>query len=151
MGTKGQRSDIEMNAFWAAAAAMTPVTAPEDKLSRAVMCILDFFYEPDKRAIELRNAIVDTAAGWKLIKTKPHCDRTDWTLLKKKFHSDEVSKPDNDHMSEIQVNVTDDGGTCRTSSTNKATGMTTQIAPETRSPYRRCSLRFRRRTPTGVP
>ena len=111
MGTKGRRSDIDMNAFWAAAAAIVPVTAREDKLVRAVMRILGLRYESVKRAIELRKAMVDTAAGWKWIKTKPHCDHTDWTPLIKWLHSDEASTPDNDHKSEIKVNVTDDGTT----------------------------------------
>ena len=111
MGTKGRRSDIDMNAFWAAAEAIVPVTAREDKLVRAVMRILGLRYESVKRAIELRKAMVDTAAGWKWIKTKPHCDRTDWTLLIKWLHSDEASTPDNDHKSEIKVNVTDDCAT----------------------------------------
>ena len=111
MGTKGRRSDIDMNAFWAAAAAIVPVTAREDKLVRAVMRILGLRYESVKRAIELRKAMVDTAAGWKWIKTEPHCDRTDWTPLIKWLHSDEASTPDNDHKSEIKVNVTDDGTT----------------------------------------
>ena len=111
MGTKGRRSDIDMNAFWAAAAAIVPVTAREDKLVRAIMRILGLRYESVKRAIELRKAMVDTTAGWKWIKTKPHCDRTDWTPLIKWHHSDEASTPDNDHKSEIKVNVTDDGTT----------------------------------------
>ena len=111
MGTKGRRSDIDMNAFWAAAAAMVPVTAREDKLVRAVMRILGLRYESVKRAIELRKAMVDTAAGWKWIKTKEHWDRTDWTPLEKWLHSDEASTPDNDKKCEIKVNVRDDGAT----------------------------------------
>ena len=54
-----------MNAFWAVAAAIVPVTASEDKLVRAVMRILGLRYESVKRAIELRKAMADTAAGWK--------------------------------------------------------------------------------------
>ena len=97
--------------FWAVAAAIVPVTAREDKLVRAVMRILGLRYESVKRAIELRKAMVDTAAGWKRINIKPHCDRTDCALLKKWLHSHEASTPDNDHKSEIKVNVTDDGTT----------------------------------------
>jgi len=47
-----------------------------------------------KRAIEIRKAMADWAAGWKLIKTAPHRDRIDWSPLKKWLHSDEASTPE---------------------------------------------------------
>jgi hypothetical protein len=72
MHTKGRRSDIDTNAFWAAAAALVPVTAREDKKVRSVMRVLGLRYESVKRAIEIRKAMVDSAAGWKWIKTAPH-------------------------------------------------------------------------------
>ena len=111
MGSQGRRTDIDMNAFWAVAAAIVPATAREDKKVRAVMRVLGLRYESVKRAIEIRKAMVDTAVGWRWIQTKPHCDRTDWTPLKKWLHSDEASTPDNDHKVEIKVNVVDDGAT----------------------------------------
>ena len=67
------------------AAASVPATAREDKKVRAVMRVLGLRYESVKRAIEIRKAMVDTAVGWRWIQTKPHCDRTDWTPLKKWF------------------------------------------------------------------
>ena len=42
MHTKGRCSDIDTNAFWAAAAALVPVTAREDKKVRSVMRVLGF-------------------------------------------------------------------------------------------------------------
>ena len=91
--------------------AIPPVTAREDKRVRAVMRVLGLRYETVKHAIEIRKAMVDTAAGWKWINTKPHRDRMDWGRLKKWLHGDEASTPDNDHKVEIKVNVVDDGGT----------------------------------------
>ena len=59
MHTKGRRSDIDTNAFWAAAAALVPVTAREDKKVRSVMRVLGLRYESVKRAIEIRKAMVE--------------------------------------------------------------------------------------------
>jgi hypothetical protein len=73
------------------------------------MRVLGLRYESVKRAIEIRKAVVDSAAGWKLIKTAPHRDRIDWSPLKKWLHSDEASTPDNDHKTEVKVDVADDG------------------------------------------
>ena len=110
MVTKGRRSDIDMNAFWAAAAALVPVTARKDRKVRSVMRVLGLRHETVKRAIEMRKAMTDTAVGWRWIKTQPHSDRTDWSPLKKWLHSDDASTPDNDHKAEIKVNLVDDGG-----------------------------------------
>ena len=53
---------------------------------------------------------MDSAAGWKLIKTAPHRDRIGWPPLKKWLHSGEASTPDNDHKTKVNSGVVDDGG-----------------------------------------
>ena len=69
------------------------------------MRVLGLRHDSVKRAIEIREAMVDSAAGWRWIKTKQHCDRLDWSPLQKWLHSDEASTPDNDHKTEIKVNI----------------------------------------------
>ena len=109
MHTKGRRSDIDTNTFWAAVTALVPVTAREDRKVRSVMRVLGLRYASVKRAIEIRKVMVDSASGWEWIKTAPHRDRVDWSPLQKWLHSDGSSTPDNDHKTEIKVNVVDNG------------------------------------------
>ena len=111
MAASGRRSDTNTNAFFAAASALVPVTAREDRMVRSVMRVLGLSQESVKRAIEIRKAMVDTAAGWSLIETQPHADRVDWSPLKRWLHSDDASTPDNDNKTEIMVHVSDDGTT----------------------------------------
>ena len=110
MATKGRRTDIDMNAFWAAAAAVVPVSTKKDRKARSVMRVLGLRHDSVKHATEDRGAMADSAAGWRWIKTKQHCDRLDWSPLEKWLHSDEAPTPDNDHKTEIKVNTIDSGG-----------------------------------------
>ena len=70
------------------------------------MRLLGLRFQAVKRAIALRQEMVDTAAGWRLIQTAQHCDRVDWTPLQRWLHSNEASTPDNDN----KVDVAESGG-----------------------------------------
>jgi len=107
---KGRRSDIDTNALWAAAAALVPVTAREDKKVRSVMRVPGLRHGSLKRAAGIRKVMVDSASGWKWIETPLHRDRVGWSSLQKWLHSDEASAPDSDHKTDIKVSVVDDGG-----------------------------------------
>ena len=111
MQSSGRRTDINMNAFWAVAAALVPVTALEDRKVRSVMRVLNLRFEVVKRAIDLRNGMVDSAVGWKLIRTtSEHSDKRQMAELIKWLHSEDASTPDNEHKVEHKVMVSDKDG-----------------------------------------
>jgi len=80
--------------------------------------------------------MVDSAAGWKLIKTAPHRDRIDWSPLKKWLHSGEASTLDNDHKTESKVTSSTTGASSRASFMTGGTGTTS---------WRCCGSDFERR------
>jgi len=79
MTTKGRRSDIDANAFWAAATALVPDDAFHNRRGRAVMRLLNLIYRALKKASDLRSSMQDSGRGWKYIHTAPHQDCVDWS------------------------------------------------------------------------
>jgi hypothetical protein len=111
MYTKGRRTDLNSNAFWAAAAALLPRNLLANRKGRAAMRVLDLNYRVVKRAGEIRGKMEDVHGGWKRIDTCPHKDRADWNELQMWFHSEEASTEDNDNkrMVRVVVGLEDDG------------------------------------------
>ena len=111
MITKGRRSDINANAFWAAATALVPDDVFENRQGRAVMRLLNLNYRAVKKASDFRREMHDTGRGWKYIHTAPHQDRVDWTPLDRWWHGDDASTVDNDNKQLVRVckGLTEDG------------------------------------------
>jgi len=103
MASKGRRSDLNMNIFYAAAAAIIPKGVRENRQMRAVMRLTGLRYDAVSKALELRAKLEDSASGWRLLKTKQHADRVDWTAVDKYIHSDAASTPGNDTKRQVRA------------------------------------------------
>jgi hypothetical protein len=107
----GRRTDLERNAFMAAAVALIPSDVFQNRKGRAMMRLLGVNYRVVKMAADLRGELEDGSNKWKLLKTAEHADRTDWSAVKKWLHSDEASCEDNNNKSLVRVNMGKDEAT----------------------------------------
>ena len=108
LASKGRRSDIERNAFLAAAAALVPSDVFKDRKGRGVMRLLDIDYRLLKQAAVLRADLEDGSKKWALKKTGPHADRSDWSPVARWLHSEDASVEDNSHKELVRVRVGED-------------------------------------------
>ena len=111
LASSGRRTDLERNAFMAAAVALIPSDVFQNRKGRAVMQLLGVNYRVVKMAADLRGELDDGSNKWKLLKTTEHADRTDWSAAKKWLHSDEASCEDNNNKSLVRVNMGKDEAT----------------------------------------
>ncbi len=111
LASSGRRTDLERNAFMAAAVALIPSDVFQNRKGRAVMRLLGVNYRVVKMAADMRGELEDGSNKWKLLKTAEHADRTDWSSVKKWLHSDEASCEDNNNKSLVRVNMGKDEAT----------------------------------------
>jgi hypothetical protein len=110
MASKGRRTDLNMNVFYAAAAAIIPKNVRENRQMRAVMRLTGLRYDAVSKALKLRAELEDSANGWRLLTTAKHADRVDWTAVDRYIHSDSASTPDNDTKRQVRVGMEEEGG-----------------------------------------
>ena len=111
LASSGRRTDLERNAFMAAAVALIPSDVFKNRKGRAVMRLLDVNYQVVKMAADMRAQLEDGSRKWKLLKTAPHADRNDWSIINKWLHSEEASCEDNSRKDLVRVNLrVDEGG-----------------------------------------
>ena len=75
LATKGRRSDVERNAFWASVVSLMPTDLLENRQGRAMMRILGISYSTMKRANTMRKDLEDSNKGNALTLTltsRPH-------------------------------------------------------------------------------
>ncbi len=106
LASKGRRTDVESNAFWAAAVALIPADVLVNRKGRAVMRLLDIDYRVIKKASEMRGVLDDGSRRWATVKTSTHCDVSEWSLLINWLHSDEASHEDNTHKAPVRIDIT---------------------------------------------
>jgi hypothetical protein len=99
----GRRTDADRNAFWASAAAMLPRDIFKSRGGKAAMRILGVSYRVVKQAAAYRAEMEDRGRGWKLLKTKPHSDRVEGTLITQWWHTEDASTEDNQNKQPIRV------------------------------------------------
>lgn len=110
MASKGRRSDVDRNAFWAVASALLPKSLLEDRKGRAAMRLLGVNYRVVKKAGETRAKLEDQGSGWKLMTTAEHSDKRNYEALSKWAHSADASTEDNDNKTPVRVVVEVKGG-----------------------------------------
>lgn len=103
LASKGRRTDVESNAFWAAAVALIPADVLRNRKGRAVMRLLDIDYHVVKKASDMRALLEDKSHKWKLITTNPHADRGDWDVIHRWLHSPDASAEDNDNKDLVRI------------------------------------------------
>ena len=106
LASKGRRTDVESNAFWAAALALIPADVLVNRKGRAVMRLLDIDYRVIKKASEMRGALDDGSRRWSTVKTSRHSDVSEWSLVVNWLHSDEASHEDNTHKAPVRIDIT---------------------------------------------
>ena len=105
LASKGRRTDVESNAFWAAAVALIPADVLVNRKGRAVMRLLDIDYRVIKKASEMRGVLDDGSRRWATVKTSTHCDVSEWSLLINWLHSDEASHEDNTLKAPVRIDI----------------------------------------------
>lgn len=103
LNSKGRRSNVDTNAFWAAAVALLPTSLFKDNKGRTAMRLLHINYRTVQKANEIRGRMEEEKGGWRLITTAPHSDRVHWGPLIDWCHSDEASVEDNDNKQVVKV------------------------------------------------
>ena len=111
MTTRGRRTDLNRNVFYAAAAAVIPAGARENKQTRAVMRLTGLRHGAVSKAIRFRSEMYDHGHGWKLLTTAKHRDAVDYTPLDRWFHSPAASTEDNEAKKEVRVGMVGSEGT----------------------------------------
>jgi urease gamma subunit len=81
LASKGRRTDVESNAFWAAAVALIPADVLVNRKGRAVVRLLDINYRVIKKASEMRGVLDYGSRRWATVKTSSHSDVSEWSLL----------------------------------------------------------------------
>jgi hypothetical protein len=66
MSSKGRRTAIDTNAFWAAAAALLPASSLKNRKGKEAMLLLGVNYRVVKKAGEFRAAMETSGGGWSL-------------------------------------------------------------------------------------
>jgi len=110
LASSGRRTDLERNAFMAAAVALIPSDVFKNRKGRAVMRLLDVNYQVVKMAADMRAQLEDGSQKWRLLKTAAHGDRNDWSIINKWLHSEEASCEDNSRKDLVRVNMRSDEG-----------------------------------------
>jgi hypothetical protein len=105
MATRGRRTDLNRNVFYAAAAAVIPQDVRENRQMRAVMRLTGSRFDAVRKAIKFREKMDDGHRGWRLLKTVRHFDGVDFTLLDRWLHSAEASTEDNETKRQIHVKM----------------------------------------------
>lgn len=77
MVTKGRRSNVDANAFWAVATALLPSSLLDNRKGREAARLLCVSYRVIKKAGELRREL-SKGSGWIHIDSAQHSDRVDW-------------------------------------------------------------------------
>jgi len=103
MSTKGRRSDSEMNAFWAAIAALMPAGLIDGRGGASAARILGVHHRVIKKGVEVRAGLEEHGKGWVQLQYSPHQDRVDLRLIGEWWHSDEGSTEDNQNKEPIRV------------------------------------------------
>ena len=103
MATRGRRSDLNRNVFYAAAAAVIPKGVRENKQTRAVMRLTGLRHDAIMKALAMRTDMDDQCCGWKLLTTARHHDAVDYSPLDRWFHSPLASTEDNEVKKQIRV------------------------------------------------
>ena len=111
MATRGRRTDLNRNVFYAAAAAVIPKNALENRQIRAVMRLTGLRHDAVSKAIAFRMEMDDHKQGWRLLTTNTHEDSADYTLLDTWFHSSAASTEDNEMKKQVRVGLTESEGT----------------------------------------
>jgi len=108
--TRGRRTDLNRNVFYAAAAAVIPKGVRENKQIRAVMRLAGLRHDAISKGVEFRNEMDDHKCGWKPLGTAKHSDAVDYAPLDSWFHSSAASTEDNEVKNEVRVGMVEDGG-----------------------------------------
>lgn len=111
MVTRGRRTDLDRNVFYAAAAAVIPKSARENRQMRAVMRLTGLRHDAVQKAIDFRVNMDDHKRGWTLLKTAKHKDAIDFAPLDSWFHSSAASTEDNENKKEVRVRLEEKEGT----------------------------------------
>lgn len=110
MLTSGRRTDLEANAFWAAAVALIPADVVLNRKGRAVHRLLGVGPRVIAKATQMRKELVDRSTKWIQVTTASHSDVSAWHLLQEWLHSDEASHEDNTHKELVRVDRVDLAG-----------------------------------------
>jgi hypothetical protein len=104
---KGRRNDIDMNAFWASAAALIPREVFESRQGRAVSRLLGIPYRTVKRASNIRATIEDSGGSCKRISTSKNCDSVEVTgagrIIAEWWEEPEASTEDNQNKDAVAI------------------------------------------------
>jgi len=110
MGVDGRRrSESDMNAFWAAVAALMPAELLENRGGRAATRILGVHHRVIKKGVQVRRDLEEHGKGWVYIEYKGHHDRFDMQIINDWWHSDSASTEDNKNKQPIRVYHDGDG------------------------------------------
>ncbi|KAJ1629686.1 hypothetical protein T492DRAFT_873053, partial [Pavlovales sp. CCMP2436] len=102
MGTKGRRSEDDMNAFWAAIAALMPAGLIDGRGGASASRILGVHHRIIKKGVAVRAGLEEHGKGWVQVQYSPHQDRVDLRLIGEWWHSDEGSTEDNQNKEPIR-------------------------------------------------
>jgi hypothetical protein len=103
MSTKGRRSQDDMNAFWAAIAALMPAGLIDGRGGASAARILGVHHRVIKKGVEVRAGLEEHGKGWVLLHYSAHQDRVDLRLIGEWWHSDEGSTEDNQNKEPVRV------------------------------------------------
>jgi hypothetical protein len=103
--TRGGRSEEDRNAVAAAGAAFLPSGLFEAKHGRAAQRLLGIGYRAAKRFVGIRAEIEERGGGWKRLKMSEHCDKVDYSVMSRAWHSGEFSDPDNQNKQTVRIDL----------------------------------------------
>lgn len=104
MGTDGgRRSESDMNAFWAAIAALMPANLLENRGGRAAARILGVHHRVIEKGVEVRRDLEEHGKGWVYLKYNAHADRVDLQIIADWWHSELASIEDNQNKHPIRI------------------------------------------------
>jgi len=99
---------VNASAFWSVIAAVLPPGLFENRQDRSFMRLLHINYRVAKKGIGL-GLKTEAEGGWRLIATKGHSDRMDWSPVARWWHT-EGSTEDNDSKGPVRVSLSKNGG-----------------------------------------
>ena len=105
MDTKGRRSELDMNAFWAAISALMPAGLLEGRGGRAASRILGVHHRVIEKGVQVRKDLEERGEGWVHLEYSGHSDRVDRQIIWDWWHSDLASVEDNQNKEPIRVYV----------------------------------------------
>lgn len=103
--TRGGRSEEDRNAVAAAGAAFLPSSLFDAKHGRAAQRLLGIGYRAARRFVGIRAEIEQRGGGWKRLKMSEHCDKVDYCIMNRAWHSELFSDPDNQNKQTVRIEL----------------------------------------------